>query len=185
MELEWDADKAARNLKKHGVSFEDAELVFYDSGRVEAYDGREDYGEDRWATLGLPTRLSCMWSTPSDTRKPSALSLRGKQMPTKESNIVKRTLDLKKPPQLSAEQKARLDAVASMPDEQIDYSDAPYLPDAVWMKAAEQLPHTKKQITLRIDAEVLEFFKHTGKRYQSRMNAVLRSYVEAHKAHAK
>ncbi|HGV3493278.1 TPA: BrnA antitoxin family protein [Klebsiella quasipneumoniae subsp. quasipneumoniae] len=61
----------------------------------------------------------------------------------------------------------------------------PYLPDAVWMKAAEQLPHTKKQITLRIDAEVLEFFKHTGKRYQSRMNAVLRSYVEAHKAHAK
>ena len=52
MELEWDADKAARNLKKHGVSFEDAELVFYDSGRVEAYDGREDYGEDRWATIG-------------------------------------------------------------------------------------------------------------------------------------
>ncbi|WP_407027983.1 BrnA antitoxin family protein [Klebsiella quasipneumoniae] len=32
---------------------------------------------------------------------------------------------------------------------------------------------------------MLEFFKHTGKRYQSRMNAVLRSYVEAHKAHAK
>ena len=53
------------------------------------------------------------------------------------------------------------------------------------MKAASQLPHTKQQITLRIDAEVLEFFKHTGKRYQSRMNAVLRSYVEAHKAHAK
>ncbi|BBQ70899.1 hypothetical protein [Klebsiella quasipneumoniae] len=66
-------------------------------------------------------------------------------MPTKESNIVKRTLDLKKPPQLSAEQKARLDAVASMPDEQIDYSDAPYLPDAVWMKAAEQLPHTRSK----------------------------------------
>jgi len=43
----------------------------------------------------------------------------------------------------------------------------------------------KPSITLRIDAQVLEFFKHTGKRYQSRMNAVLRSYVEAHKAHAK
>ena len=95
---------------------------------------------------------------------------------------MKRTLDPKKPLQVSDEQKARLEAVASMPDEQIDYSDAPSLPNAVWMKAAEQLPHTKKQITLRIDAEVLEFFKHTGKRYQSRMNAVLRSYVEAHKA---
>ena len=53
MELEWDVDKAARNLRKHGVSFEDAELVFYDSGRIETYDGREDYGEGRWAMIGL------------------------------------------------------------------------------------------------------------------------------------
>lgn len=105
-------------------------------------------------------------------------------MPTKEDSIVKRTVDLGKPPVLSAGQKARLAAVASMPDEQIDYSDAPVLPDAVWMKAAGRLPDTKKQITLRIDAEVLEFFKGTGRRYQSRMNAVLRSYVKAHKANA-
>lgn len=53
MELEWDAGKAAQNLQKHRVSFEDAALVFYDAGRIEAYDGREDYGEDRWATIGL------------------------------------------------------------------------------------------------------------------------------------
>ena len=53
MELEWDAEKAARNLRKHGVSFEDAVLIFYDSGRLETYDGREDYGEDRWATIGF------------------------------------------------------------------------------------------------------------------------------------
>ena len=106
-------------------------------------------------------------------------------MPTKGSNTVKRTLDLKKTPVLSAEQKARLDAVAVMPDDRIDTTDAPYLPDAVWMKAATELPHTKQQITLRIDAEVLEFFKLTGARYQSRMNAVLRAYVEAHKLHVK
>ncbi len=53
MELEWNADKAALNLKKHGVSFEDAELIFFDPGRIETYDGRKDYGEDRWATIGL------------------------------------------------------------------------------------------------------------------------------------
>ena len=53
MKLEWNADKAARNLNKHGVSFEDAELVFYDTGRIETHDGREDYGEDRWVTIGL------------------------------------------------------------------------------------------------------------------------------------
>jgi len=101
------------------------------------------------------------------------------------STTVKLTLDPKNLPPLTEQARARLEAVAAMPDEDIDYSDAPYLPDAVWMKAAAQLPHTKKQITLRIDAEVLEFFKHTGRGYQSRMNAVLRSYVEANKAHAK
>ena len=122
-------------------------------------------------------------------------------MPAKENNIVQRTLDLTQPPQLSEAQQARLAALAAMPDEQIDYSDAPSLPDAVWAKvgkaslrcagatwsegSAEHLSHTKKQISLRIDAEVLEFFKRTGRRYQSHINAVLRAYVEAHKAHAK
>lgn len=96
-------------------------------------------------------------------------------------NIVKLTLDPNNLPPLTAEERAELEAVAAMPDEAIDYSDAPYLPDAVWMKAADQMPETKKQITLRIDADVIDFFKHSGRRYQTRINAVLRAYVEAHK----
>lgn len=52
MEFEWDADKAARNLKKHGIAFSDAVRVFLDIGRFEIYDGRQDYGEDRWITIG-------------------------------------------------------------------------------------------------------------------------------------
>lgn len=105
-------------------------------------------------------------------------------MRASKSNTVKRTLDLTNRPPLTAEQKTRLDAVAAMPDEQIDYTDAPYLPDAVWMKATK-LPEVKQQITLRLDADVLDFFRNTGKRYQTRINAVLRSYVQAHKAHTK
>jgi uncharacterized DUF497 family protein len=53
MEFEWSAEKAALNLRKHGVAFEEAARVFLDPGRLEAYDGREDYGEDRWASIGL------------------------------------------------------------------------------------------------------------------------------------
>ena len=52
MEFEWDAVKAALNLKKHGIAFDDAAFVFYDLGRIETYDD-EDYGENRWATIGL------------------------------------------------------------------------------------------------------------------------------------
>jgi uncharacterized protein (DUF4415 family) len=102
-------------------------------------------------------------------------------MRTNKSNTVKLTLDLNNPPPLTDEQRARLEAVAAMPDDQIDYSDAPCIPDATWLKAADSLPETKKQITLRIDADVLDFFKHSGKRYQTRINAVLRAYVDAHK----
>jgi uncharacterized protein (DUF4415 family) len=97
------------------------------------------------------------------------------------SNTVKRTLDLAKKPILTAGQKARLDTVAAMPDEAIDYSDAPWRPDAIWVKPAE-LPNYKKQITLRIDGDVLDFFRNTGSRYQSRINAVLRTYMDAQKA---
>ena len=50
MDFEWDADKAAQNLRKHGVQFSVAARVFF--YRIEVYDEREDYGEDRWATIG-------------------------------------------------------------------------------------------------------------------------------------
>jgi len=80
-------------------------------------------------------------------------------------------------------QKARLAALAALSDEQIDTSDIPPLPDTGWVKAVE-MPHKKQQITLRLDADVLDFFKHSGSRYQTRINAVLRSYVVAHKAGA-
>lgn len=52
MKFEWDLAKEELNLRKHGVAFEDAARVFFDGGRLETYDGREDYGEDRWATIG-------------------------------------------------------------------------------------------------------------------------------------
>jgi len=50
--LEWDATKAELNLRKHGIDFEDAAHVFLDWNRLECFDDREDYDEDRWATIG-------------------------------------------------------------------------------------------------------------------------------------
>jgi len=52
MDIEWDHAKAASNLRKHGISFTDAELVFYDLAAIDICDGREGYGEDRWAMIG-------------------------------------------------------------------------------------------------------------------------------------
>lgn len=52
MEFEWNADKEAQNLRKHGVQFSVAARALFDPHRIEVYDGRENYGEDRWATIG-------------------------------------------------------------------------------------------------------------------------------------
>jgi uncharacterized protein (DUF4415 family) len=80
-------------------------------------------------------------------------------------------------------QRKRLAAVAARPDSEIDYSDIPRQTAAVqWTRPGALVPsENKQQITLRLDSDVLSFFKETGKRYQSRINAALREYVKAHR----
>lgn len=51
--------------------------------------------------------------------------------------------------------------------------------DVDWTRTEVVLPESKKMISLRLDPDVLEFFKAQGKGYQTRMNAVLRAYMEA------
>jgi uncharacterized DUF497 family protein len=50
--FEWDPAKAAINLRKHGIAFEDLDLVF-EGPIVTQQDLRKDYGEERWRTLGF------------------------------------------------------------------------------------------------------------------------------------
>lgn len=67
----------------------------------------------------------------------------------------------------------------AMKDEEINTSDIPELTDDFFKKAV-LWPGNKKQVTLRIDPDIIEFFKKQGKGYQSMINAVLRKYVDAH-----
>ena len=99
-------------------------------------------------------------------------------MRDKHTGIVKYRLDPNKPVRLSPRQKA---ALQKMTDEEIDYSDIPSQKGMKWTRPGALIPtENKQQITLRLDADVLQFFKETGTRYQSRINAVLREYVNAH-----
>jgi uncharacterized protein (DUF4415 family) len=72
---------------------------------------------------------------------------------------------------------ARVDA---MTDEEIDTSDIPELDETFFKNAVLWMPKPKKSISLRIDQDVLEWFKSQGKGYQTRINAVLKAYKEAH-----
>ncbi len=75
-------------------------------------------------------------------------------------------------------------AFREMSDEEVERRaaadpDAGVIPRGFWDKATVRMPQTKQQITLRLDRDVIAWFKRTGKGYQSRMGAVLRSYMAA------
>ncbi|HEY6321869.1 MAG TPA: BrnA antitoxin family protein [Thermoanaerobaculia bacterium] len=67
---------------------------------------------------------------------------------------------------------------------EIDLSDVPEIPPEKFAKAlirkGLQPVVRKAQITMRIDSDVLEWFRERGAGYQSRINAVLRAYKQAH-----
>jgi len=65
-----------------------------------------------------------------------------------------------------------------MRDEDIDLSDSPELGPEFFANAI-LWPGTKEQITLRLDPDVLKFFRKQGRGYQTTINAVLRKYMEA------
>jgi uncharacterized protein len=56
MEIAWDARKAAANLKKHKVSFEEASTIFVDSLAITGADPDHSAGEVRWITFGQSVR---------------------------------------------------------------------------------------------------------------------------------
>ena len=101
-------------------------------------------------------------------------------------NTVKFNLDPNHPTPLTAQQRKHLKRVAAMPDDEIDYSDIPRQTGVVqWTRPDALVPsENKQQITLRLDADVLKFFRDTGRRYQSRINAALREYIDAHRKSA-
>ena len=53
--FEWDSAKAAANVRKHAVSFEEAQSVFYDEFAIQFFDEEHSAGEERFLLLGMST----------------------------------------------------------------------------------------------------------------------------------
>lgn len=77
---------------------------------------------------------------------------------------------------LTPAQIEELKALSALPDEAIDYSDIPVSTPADWQQAqvGQFYRPIKQQLTLRIDADVVAWFKAQGKGYQTRINELLR-----------
>ena len=64
-------------------------------------------------------------------------------------------------------------------DSEISFSDIPKLGKSFWATAKLTLPEPKDRLTIRVDHDVVQWLKKHGKGYQTRINAILRSYMEA------
>lgn len=85
---------------------------------------------------------------------------------------------------ISKQSKTDWKRVDALTDEEIDRSEAPEIPAEMFARAIVRRglkPVSRKtQLTLRVDSDVLEWYKNQGAGYQTKINALLRAYMEAH-----
>jgi len=79
---------------------------------------------------------------------------------------------------LSGNSKTDWTRIDAMSDAEIDTSDIPPLDENFFANAEVRMPKRKESITIRLDPDVLSWFRNFGKGYQTRINAVLRAYME-------
>jgi uncharacterized protein (DUF4415 family) len=129
-------------------------------------DTRQEYGEIRFIGIGiLENRFVVVVSLKMKKKTVEGLSLYEKQQ-KKKGKFMKTS---------SESDWKRVDA---MKDEDINTSDVPELDASMFVNAKILLPQRKEAITLRVDNDLLEWYKSLGKGYQTRMNAVLRLYMK-------
>jgi uncharacterized protein (DUF4415 family) len=73
------------------------------------------------------------------------------------------------------------DSVMVKFEDELDLSDIPEITEEMFRNAELVIPQRKRAITIRLDEDIIEFFKAFGGGYQTRMNAVLRAFVREYK----
>jgi len=89
---------------------------------------------------------------------------------------------------ISRKSKTDLKRLDAMKDEDIDFSEIPPITPEMFARGIvrrglKPIP-PKKQLTLRMDSDVIEWFKKQGSGYQTKINSLLRAYMEEHRRRA-
>src|SRR5690348_12619893 len=80
--------------------------------------------------------------------------------------------------------KTKLIKLHQKSDASINYKDSPATSEKFWEDAEVIMPTHKIHLSVRLDEDIVEYFKQKGHGYQSRINAVLKAYVKAHTHHS-
>lgn len=166
MEFLWSERKRALNLKQHGLDFVDAAVVFSGTTFTDE-DDRFVYNEQRFVTLGLLVGVPVS-IVHTETPMKSASS------PSEKRPAVKRTSS--PPPSRTDWPRLKTkpgSAAADHPEADLRH----VMRGVVRRGLKPQAP--KAAISLRVERDVLEWFKAQGPGYQTRINAVLRAFRDA------
>jgi uncharacterized protein (DUF4415 family) len=169
MRFLWDERKRKSNLKDHGLDFRDAPAVF-DGPTYTIEDDRFAYAEQRFMTLGF---LGGVAVSLNHTETPKVI----------ESSSSERRRGMKKS-SYSRASKTDWARLRSIKDRDIRVSDEhpevslKHIVKGIARRGLRPVP-PKASVSLRLDADVLEWFKSHGRGYQTRMNAVLRAFKDA------
>jgi uncharacterized protein (DUF4415 family) len=169
MRFAWDERKRRVNLKTHGFDFRDTPRVF-EGPTFTFEDDRFDYGEQRFVTLGF---LGDVAVSIVHTETLSASM----------SSLFVELLEMKKRSSLKAS-KTDWKRIRAMKDKDIKVSaehpeaEMRHVVRGIVRRGLQPVP-PKESIALRLDADVLAWFKSQGPGYQTRINAVLRAFKDA------
>ncbi len=86
MKYQWDPNKEAINIKKHGIDFTTASKVFDDDYLLEEYDHEHSLGEDRYKVLGMINDVSVILAVIYTDRKKSCRIISARRATQKEEN---------------------------------------------------------------------------------------------------
>jgi uncharacterized protein (DUF4415 family) len=170
--FDWNPKKRETNLRDHKIDFEDLKGISTDTLLFV----------DRIDMVKSGTKSSAMsTAAKSPSRSQSAAtfvgsSRHGARAKTKDENFIRASRDSARPGKTDW---AAVDALTNKEIEDAVRRDPDAVPpDFDWSKAVLVIPPKKKAISIRVDEDVLDYFKKEGAGYQRRINAVLRSYMQ-------
>ena len=179
--FEWDEAKNRQNRRKHGVDFEVAGLVFDDPNHRSEQD-RFVNDEARWQTIGRVNELLLVCHTWTEDDVLRIVSARNPTV--RKGNVTIMAIDRyerKAGDPLTRRQKENLTEIARIKDEDIDFSDIPELTDEWFARAVRGKFYrpVKEIVSIRLDKDVLAFYRSHGAGYQTRINEALRAAMQA------
>ena len=168
MRFTWHEAKRESNLRAHGLDFVDAREVF--GGPTFTYeDDRFDYEKERFVTLGLCAALSYRSSTPKRLGESISSPFATRPSMSKRSSSRTSRTDWVR---VRATKDKDIVVNAERPEASVKH-----IVRGIVRRGLKPVP-PKASISLRVDADVLEWFKAQGPGYQTRINAVLRAFKE-------